>query len=484
MGLSILQKIHTERHRLFYIFIWEGQPPDEFQHFLSVIFWKHNILNALTIYQSTTETDHHMITYNPFTRHYIEMPNDVYKRNELFIEKDLDLHGYPMYMMSLIRFYRFTSESKSQFSHDSFLPSVITNVMNATLNINRVFLKDLNLKQVVNVDLLLNSGSYETSLYKVIGIEPTISIRRDDICILVPFKRFRPMVESIYRTLNPYVWICAIVVAVPVTIALILISKMKGHRSWSNSVLLCVFGYYFDLPSPNLPKEVAPRWILAGWLLHCVIIATVFQSALYQGITFEGREPPLTNITNVLSSGYKILINEVFYDSTIDFINNSSLKDNFKVVSVLEYMNYLQSNNKSYAYVERLRRTTYFARIQTEDDLPVYYTMNIVPQYYTYYVRLGSPFLNRINRIIRQSEENGLFQYWENRLTPSTPVKRQKLFHRPKSGYLENLFFIFEYWFYALCICFLVFVLEFFVKKLETTLKFKNLIENKKQCLT
>lgn len=464
LSVSILRQMQSQRHRLYYVFIWEGESAFEFQYFLSFVFWNYDILNAVSIVQRSTDGEYDILTYNPFIGRNIRLAPDAYKRNEMFIEKDMNLFGYPLLITryrSILNFYTPFGASRSiTLNVDQFLPLMVANLMNATLNLSQPYTNEIDLKQIANADLLLNGWYYEPSKCRELRIEPTIAMRRDDICVLVPYKRFRPMAESIIIMLQPSVWICAMAVAFSVTVCLILISKMERYNSKEPSIRAYLFGLY-----GKFSRHFTSRLILANWLLYTVIITSVFQSALYDGITLEGRDPELTNISDLIdNSEYALLLYKEFHDETVDILKKSSLNDNIKVVSVKEYLDRIYSAN-NYVFVERLKQTNHFERILADENLlPVYYTMEpcVCPLIATYYVRRGSPFLNRINWILRQSQENGLFQFWDTRFHNSFS-NRQKLFQRPKSGYLENLGFIFEYWFYALFICFLECIVELIV---------------------
>lgn len=467
LGFSVLRDKQTQTYRLYYIFVWYGEPSFESQHFLEFIFWNYNILNAVTITQTTAEQEHRTLTYNPFRGETIQIAADAYTKSELFIEKDRNLFGYPMqitrYQSNLNKYRPLNGTKSVRLNVDNFVPYAVVQVMNATLNLTTPYLYHTDLIQIATADLLVNGRYYGHKACRRLQIEPTIGLKHDDICVLVPYKRWRPMLESIYRTLEPSVWICAIVAALTVAINLTFILKMerrrlrhRTHRRNQQKIRLDLFGNLMKLPG-----EFAPRLIVAIWLLHYVIISSLFQSALYQGVTREGRDPQITSMSDLIDSKYDIVIDEAFYNGYLDVINKSSLKGNFKVVSIPKYLNGIYSKNLKYAYVERLKRTKHFANIISKNNLPVYYTMRpcVRPQIETYYVRRGSPLLSRIDWILRLSQENGLFAYWEKRLhAPFTKVP--KLFHRANSGYLENLYFIFEYFLFALLACLLAFIVE------------------------
>ncbi len=456
--------MHSQRHRQYYIFIWDGEPPIEFQYFLHFIYWNYSILNAVTMVQKASETEHRVVTYNPFTKRNIRMATDVYTRNELFIEKDRNVFGYPMLITrykSVLGKYKVLKGTKSLgLNLNSFVPRIVTDVMNATLILSEPYVNKIDLKQMANADLLVNSRVYSPLMSKQRYIEPTIAIKRDDICVLVPFKRFRPMLESIYLTLQPMVWICAMVASV-VTLSLIVILKWEGHylNTRNRAVRLNFFGNKLKLPG-----ALAPRWIIMNWILYCVIITCVFQSALYQGVTKEGRDPQITTVVDLIKSKYEVLINDVYYRVAHENLKNSPIVGNFRIVDTKDFLDKVFSKNLDYAYIEIERRTTHFAKIIEDHTLPVYYTMRpcLHPQISTYYVRRGSPFLNRINWIIRQLQENGFFTYWERKLY-NPNHKRAQLYHRANSGCLDNLYFIFEYWFFALLVCCLGFTVELIV---------------------
>lgn len=458
--------MQSQRHRMYYIFIWDGEPPIESQDFLSFIFWNYDILNAVTIVQGTTDTEQHIFTHNPFTKQNIRIASDVYKRNELFIEKTMNVYGYPLLItryQSIMNLYGPLNGPRSLTLHlDRFVPPLIASLMNATLNLSEPYRHEIDVEQIANADLLLNGRHYLSAQRKELRIEPTLSLKRDDICVLVPYKRFRSMAESIIRTLRPSVWVCAIVMAFLVTTCLLLISKMDPKDNRSNPpIRLYLFGNY-----TKFSRKFTSRLILTNWLLYCVIITSVFQSALYQGITLEGRDEKITNVSDLFNLKYPILTYDEFLNGTVDLIKNSSLNGQIQVVNVKEYVDKIYNVHSRHAFVERLKRTNNLASnvMHIHNNLPVYYTMQpcVCPLIATYYVRLGSPFLNRINWILRLSNENGLFKHWEKRVR-YTHRASQKLFQRPNLGYLKNLNFIFEYWFYALFLCFLGFIGELIV---------------------
>lgn len=371
-----------------------------------------------------------------------------------------------------LTFLKRRNGSKSlNFNYDSFLPDVITRAMNATLILKSPFTIDFQIEQITNADLSINGRSYSICSYKDIGVEPTITLRRDDICVMVPYKRFRSMADSISRTLTPSVWISTFLVIFPVSICLYAISKLKRHSAWKHIILFDLFRYYLVQTSPNPPKKLAPRLILAFWLLYSVSMMSISQSALYKGLTLEGRDPQIRNVSDLLKSNFQLLVTNVFYKSVGEFINNSSLKNHLNVVSLLNYLDLVESNNINYAYVARSRGTNHFVNIQMDDhSLPVYYTMKpcVIPFMTMYFVRQGSPFLKRINFVLRQTEENGLLKYCEQQLfNDYTKGKQQRLFHRSTSGCLDNLLFMFQFWSYGISICTVVFMMELIAVKIK-----------------
>lgn len=88
--------MQSQRHLLYYIFIWDGEPPEEFKYFLSFLFQEYKILNAVAIVQKKSEREHRVYTYDPFDTKHLRIASNVYQREELFIEKDKNLFGYQL----------------------------------------------------------------------------------------------------------------------------------------------------------------------------------------------------------------------------------------------------------------------------------------------------------------------------------------------------------------------------------------------------
>lgn len=460
LSYSILRKKQRQSHRLHYIFIWSREPPaNELRYFLNFIFSHYNILNAVAVVQRPTDRGYYIVTYNPFNGQIIRLAHYIYKRHELFIVKDRNLFGYKLFVTLFSSAWNLYKPSRG----DSFVPNVVTGVLNAATHLSQPVINEKpDFKQVFNADLLINARYHLALEYAKLQVEPTIVLTHGGICVLVPFERFRTLFETFYNILHPLVWIGSILAAVSVYVSLTFIYNMERRNSHNRSAQfhLHVLGKYFKFTA-----EAVPRLISSNWLWHYMIITSVFQSALNDAITLKSRVATVDNLNDLINSEYQILVNNAFYSAYSEFINNSTLRDNCEVVGIQEFLHRLYTKNIKYAYMEELKRTNELANdVVDENNLAVFYTMRSCfnPDLETYYVRLGSPFLNRINWILRQLQENGLFKYWSERRHHPNGMN-QKLFRRLDAGQLENLYFIFEYWSYALLFCFTVFVVELFV---------------------
>lgn len=464
-----------EIFNLFYLIVSETALSIEHENLLQILYQKHHVLNAVIVAQDPDHLEPNVITYNPFKNASICIPNTVYTRNGLFVEKNSNLHGKPMNIVmykDTVTSVRRSNGSKSlNFNYDVFLPSLITASMNATSILNTPFTKDFNVEDMQAADMTINGRSYDVGILQDIGIEETISLRRDDICVLVPYNRNRNMFKNVSRMVTPFVWVMTIVVIFQASICLHAIRRLQRIKTWKHIFLFDLFQFHMNQSLTHMPTEGIPRLIIASWLIYCVIINSVFQGSLYTSMA-NRKDSRISTIDELLMTNeHKLLVSNIFYNYSEYFLNDSPIKNRFDVIDFLEYLNRVESNQIHYTYVARNRGAKYFENVQIVDGLPVYYTMEqcIVPFMTYYFVRRNCPFLDRINYLLRLAEESGLFYYWEEQLTNAyNKLKQhQRLLHHQTFANLENFGFVFEMWSYGLVLSAVAFFIERYASRFK-----------------
>lgn len=442
------------------------------------MYLKYDLLNAVIVAPGRDYSDPYVITYNPYKDTLVQIPNNVSKTNELFIEKTSNIFGkninIVMYKDTITSLSRHSGSKPLNFNYDSFLPSLISTTMNGTLILKTPYTKDFNIEDVRNADLTINGRSYSTNVLKDVGIELTILLRRDDICVMVPYNRIRNMIENMSRMVRPTVWIMVIVVIFLASTFLYTISRVQRDKTWNHVFLFDLFRFHMNQTLPQIPTKLTPRLVIASWLIYCVIINSVFQGSLYTNMS-KNDDFRISTIDELLKTNPQLLVSNIIYSYSEYFLDNSLIKDHFEVVDYEEYLNRIETNQVHSAYVSRSRGAKYFENMQIEDGLPRFYTVEqvVVPFMTYYFVRRGCPYLKRINYLLRLYEENGLFNYWEEQLSHAyNKLKQhQRLFHHSTSDHLENLGFVFEIWSYGLVVAVGVFIIECYAARLKLGIK-------------
>lgn len=450
------------------------------ENLLRTMFWSHDILNAVVVGMDDDHKDLSRITYNPFKNETIRLPANAYTRDELFADKISDIFGYPikiiMYRDTMTSFRRSTGKKPINFNYDGFLPDVISSAMNATLLLKTPFTKDFDVEDVKDADLIINGRSFPLNVLHEVGMEETISLRRDDICVFLPYDRLHETFRGLSKTVSHLVSMLMVVVLFQTWITLYLMRLVHRYNTWNQVPLLDFFGIQMNQSLPRIPGQIAPRLIIACWLIYCLIINSVFLGSLYKSMS-DHSDYKITTIDELLNTNqYELLVSTIFYNYSESFLNNSPIKNRFNVIDFTEYLNRVESNEVSYAYVARYRGAKYFENILLNDGLPVYYTMEqcVVPLMTYYFTGRGCPFVNKINGILRLAEENGMFRYWEEQLINAyNQLKQsQRLFiHHDTADHLEHLVFVFEIWMYGLVLSTVTFIIEWFAIKFSVRIE-------------
>lgn len=465
---------------LFYMIISQLKLSTNHENLLKAVYTNYGVLNAILVAVENNNPDPSVITYNPFKNTIIRIPNDVYKMNELFVKKNSNIFGSPinivMYKDLVSTLTRFQRSKMINFNYDAFLPDLISSAMNATLVLKNPFTKDSKIEDMMDADLTLNGRSYSVDAVIEAGIEETIMIRRDDICIFLPYNRNRNTFQIIYRKVDPFVWMLMFLAVFQAWISLFMVQWTLRPFNASNRVsLLDLFGFHMNQALTRLPNQWAPRLIIASCLIYCLVIKSIFEGLLYTSMA-KMKDTQISTIDELLSMNqHQIVVSNIFYNYSEYFLRNSPIKDHFRVIDFREYVERVDSNEIQYAYVARRRGAKFFQNVKMVEGQPVFYIINecIVPHMTLYFSRRGSPHLNRINELLRLAEESGIFHYWEKQLdNVYEEVKRfQQLFSHRSVNNLKNLAFVFQMWSYGLLVATAIFIIEKIVSPLSVHIK-------------
>lgn len=498
VNLSYVKYRFPDKHRSHFVILFE-QPLNDYVSVLPKIFegfWKREVLKALIVFWST---DLSVITYTPFGEEYlVSIPIENTSLMDLFPDKARDMNGHPL-KVSL-----FFEETRAIFNRnfhndqldsitgtDGLLTQLMIRRMNATLVLIQPndgadigeFMKNGNITgsmgQIANsmVDVSFNTRFLRIVQFKR-KVEPTVTNGRDDICILVPKAGFASSVSNLFRSFSPPLWISTIL-AVPIFIFIYKLfcigSKEKAIVSW-NDIVFNVIAWNLLQTNSKLPKRWVVRILIGTWAMYTLLITSSYGGNLTSNLLFRRMMPDINTIKQLDQSNYQLITFDRYTDLINNFLNQTNykrLKKRIKPMTQQEFYEMIDKNDTRYAYANKYHINFKLYNTRLNGGRQIFHNMPECPVPYVviYGMRYGSPYKQRINYILRQAQEAGFIDYWDNKDKKKISGKRSL-----QSGgsealvplsilHLQSAFFIY---FIGLALSIVYFFYETFGKRLGT----------------
>lgn len=189
---------------------------------------------------------------------------------------------------------------------------------------------------------------------------------------------------------------------------------------------------------PRISQTLRGRVIVACWIFYCFVISNAYLAHLISNLLLRLTQPQINTLANLEKSNYTVLAIPKYaklIESNLNYKNDKyeSLVKRLQRVTFKKFHEELSMNNVKVAYAHKRS----FLKLIMEDtkrtyhDRPIFHLMKEcpVPFLTVYIVEYGSPFLNRINTIMRRVEEIGLTYHWHHYLHMERKVK-DKTFER------------------------------------------------------
>lgn len=485
---TILQVVFFEQKKLSYLNRWLEKM---FQQ-----FWLKKILNVVIIFWSTRLN---VVTYSPFGKPFLRF----FRANQtdyriLFRDKTNNFMGEPL------RIGLFYEESRAIFNKtlethqinittldgvDGLQARLIIEHMNATIKIvqptdgadigeflaNGSSTGSLRLLVTDQVDVSLNARFFRSSQFHL-QVEPTITVGRDDICILVHRSGMAPNIGNIFRSFHYSVWISILIATPAFAIVLKLFYNRYANLKHSHlgDLLMKSVGWNLIQPSDVLPKYTTIRLLVGFWVFYCLLITSAYNGNLISNLLLDQYLPDITTLRQLDKSGYTVLTYHRYVDLIQRSLNNTdlyrNLQNNILSVPEDEFFERIASMDTRYAYANKYHINTNILNDPRMNDIFHQMTECPVPFVLVYGVSYGTAFKWRINRILRQTIESGLIAQWEKRRNHAHKRKSRSLHnqkHRQERFSIHHL----QSAFYILCmgliLSFIVFMFEKFHLKLR-----------------
>jgi hypothetical protein len=244
----------------------------------------------------------------------------------------------------------------------------------------------------------------------------------------VKFPRWR----SIFRIFSPSVWFSIFLASMFANIVIVFLARfgVNEHESFRcvSDTIIVVWALLLGVSISPLPRTVPLRVFVSAWVCYSLAINAVFQADLTTFLEDPGLEKSITSVEEIFTSGIKYGFNSHYFDSNFNDKTNPNhmkiLKNRIDCANVVtcvlwtakyknisslcpsKYIEYLYYNSE---YSDELKDHQYCGLKET----PVLVTDVLMT------LQKGSPFLDRVNKIIGRLTEGGIIAYLQ-KFVPET----------------------------------------------------------------
>lgn len=399
-------------------------------------FWERQILNVIVIFW-TDELN--CFTYTPFSDPLL-IPLNLNETDpkRLFYDKTRNLNGHEIRLgmaddskrVKIIK----TDNKTILRGYDGGFGGMIMKRMNATFkviqpiddaNLGELFANGsangiFALLQTNSVDMSFNARFYRMQHFRF-AIEPTVTIGRDNLCILVPRSGLSLNLDNIFDTFEWPIWI-SIIAALPIY-ALFFQLYHRNRRSFGTShslshTCLRLFGWNLNQPYMSTPKTTLAKLLIGLWITYSAVITNWYNSNLTSYLMTKPRLPDIETLRELEQSNYHILTAERYTKLINEFVIKTNDYENLWGRIHFEPHEHIYkrilSNDLSYAYADKEHVIRYlmlagrlFETFSQMKECPV-------PFINVYAMSYGSPYKGRVNWIMSQAIDYGIVDHWLN----------------------------------------------------------------------
>lgn len=425
---SHLEMNFSEKHRLFYITIYECSYVNEIEVsiLLDFLFSKYGILNAIVI---TWNKEFKVFNYLPFNK---KLQRKVkFDLDDLFPDKLRNIYQHEL-RVSVFEELSVDKNYVAELMWNEFvlqMNATIMKIPNNKDNISFGFPNDEGndgtgaVGQLIrhDVDIALNRQFYESYILDDHLAEMTYPVGRDDICILVPNLLTTLVDNSNTELIAGILGLYILIMFVLLTIVYHWIDHFEHNRK-QRRPLKSVWFYFvqwsFNSGTTKFPSSLPQRIILAFWLFYMILNNTIYSSETFRGYVVNVREDRIDNIAELDATNLKIQTTENISDRILKYYENSTRYYNFlnNLVDVAahQYATLITDTETNVPMIFSAEKSllNHFLHYN-----PNYYVMDEcpVPSLETIFVSYGSPYLEHIDSLVFYIIEAGLWDLWKSR---------------------------------------------------------------------
>lgn len=241
----------------------------------------------------------------------------------------------------------------------------------------------------------------------------TNTVSLDAICFIVPQADRLSHFESILHIFQFRVWIFLISVYIFLVLVFYILVRRVALPDTSRGKILFNMYSLFVTGSFNIPSNApAVRILLAFSLLSVLIINNTYQGALITYLSMPLRYSNIDSLRHLIVS--KLIIAETRIDWKTNTTEYEMLSKKVKVK---------ENNTVSYKQIARVARfissdvykfKNFMRQFNGEEQHMHVVSECPISYYLAYVVRKDSPYLERVNRLLRVCVESGIIIRWDN----------------------------------------------------------------------
>lgn len=436
LNLSYIRKNSGDKHTSHFIILIESN--DVHEAWLKGVFqnfWKYKLLKVIVVFW---REELNIITYTPFGDDFlIKIPRNTMEYNDIFWDKTRDLNGHSFRVSLFPEQTRAIFNENGKFSGtDGYLTDVMIEKLNATL----VLLPPTDGNDIGE---FLSNGSSTGSLNQIITqfvevsfntrflrlaqfqgkVQITFTNGRDDICILVAKAGYASNFNNIFRAFSLPVWIFTLISLLCASLSFSGIYRIGTKDPTIENIFFNFYSWHFAQPINKLPERWSSRLLIAFWIIYCLLINSSYEGNLTSNLVLRPTLPEINTIRQLEQSSYEIITFGRYVDLLQNFLNQTGtykkLKKRIRGVTPDILDKHIERNDIKYAYANKYHINQFISKSKnhTVNGIPVFNHMVECPVPYlvAYAVYYGSPYLYRINTILRRTQESGFISYWDQK---------------------------------------------------------------------
>lgn len=455
INLSYLQKQTGDKFNSHYVLLFDdaldptlNEIVDDANDWMRPIFdtfWENHLFNVLIVYFDNSDQQLRVFSFNPFGNedYLLDLSDRDVKYSQLFWDKASNLNK------NTFRVSLFAEKTRAIFHKggrmsgtDGLLTELMIERMNATLRLKPP-------TDGFDIGEFLPNGSFTGSLAQILNEEVDISFNtrflrlkqfygraqitftngRDDICFLVAKAGYASNVYNIFRAFSLPVWLMVLASLFIASFSFTILYKMQPESRPLQHTFFNFYSWNLAQPILRLPDNWATKILIAFWVIYALLITSSYEGNLTSNLVLRPTLADINTIKQLHDSKLEILTFGRYVDLLVIFFNQSKAYSGLEkrirsVSSAKELEKHIHEKEMQYAYANKQHINQYLSRRKENSRYgrPMFHNVREcpVPFLVAYALRIGSPYLARINSILRRAQENGMIAYWDTQSEETT----------------------------------------------------------------